>query len=245
MMKPFLILQLRPETAASDDEYMAFLEFGGLDIKHTKRLRIEKHGLPKIQLKDYSGVIIGGGPFNISDPEEHKSAEQKKVEQDLHHLLDEIIDRDFPFLGCCYGIGILAKHLGAKVSKEKYSESAGAVTIKLSKAASNDPLTTGLQTEFRAFVGHKEAVQELPSGATLLASSKTCPIQLFKTKQNIYATQFHPELDSHGLEVRINIYKHAGYFPPEDAEKLIAAAHQEVVFVPEELLKRFVERYRQ
>ena len=38
-MKPFLILQLRPETAASDNEYTAFLEKGGLDAARTVRVR--------------------------------------------------------------------------------------------------------------------------------------------------------------------------------------------------------------
>jgi GMP synthase (glutamine-hydrolysing) len=104
--------------------------------------------------------------------------------------------------------------------------------------------TAGLPAEFRAFVGHKESVQEVPPGATLLAGSATCPVQMIRVKRNIYATQFHPELDGPGIVLRINIYKDAGYFPPADADVLIARALNEHVTVPEEIFRRWVERCR-
>jgi len=91
---------------------------------------------------------------------------------------------------------------------------------------------------------HKEACQKLPKGAILLASSKACPYQMFRFKKNIYTVQFHPELDFEGLVVRIGIYKHEGYFKPEDAQKLIDANRSEKIEVPEMILNQFVERYR-
>src|SRR5699024_11844404 len=51
--------------------------------------------LPEITLADYSGVIVGGSPFNSSDPEQSKSPVQRRVEGELTTLLDEIVDRDF------------------------------------------------------------------------------------------------------------------------------------------------------
>lgn len=240
-MKPFLILQLRPEDAAADNELEAFIKFGGLSASDIHRVRMEKQGLPKITLDDYSGIIVGGGPYNVSDTV--KRPEQTKFESQLHLLLEDIIDKDFPFLGECYGLGILASHLGGTVSKEKYSEGVGPLTVSLEKGASGDPLLADLPQSFRAFGGHKEACQQLPPGAVHLASSRECPIQMIRVKKNIYATQFHPALDSEGLVLRINIYKHAGYFPPEDADMLIASAMKETVTVPEIILHRFVERF--
>ncbi len=243
-MKPFLILQLRPEDAASDGEYEAFLRFGGLAESDVHRVRLEQSGLPEINLDDYSGVIVGGGPYNVSDPEEKKSPEQKRAEEDLARLIGQIVERDFPFLGACFGLGFLVKHQGGRVSKEKYAEEVGAVTVKINQEGEKDFLLKGLPKEFRAFVGHKEACQNVPEGAVLLASSDTCPSQMIRVKENIYATQFHPELDVPGIILRINVYKHAGYFPPEDAEKLIDQVKQEQVTVPMMILKRFVDRYR-
>ena len=242
-IKPFLLIQLRPEDAAADNELDAFLKFGGLESRNIHRVRIEKENIPTLKLSSYSGIIIGGGPSNVSDSENKKSNEQQRFEKELYGLLDKVTEQDFPFLGACYGIGILAKYLGGQVSKENYSEAVGAVTINLTEASKHDPLTQGLPQSFRAFAGHKEACQETPPGVTLLASSEASPVQMIKFKNNVYATQFHTELDKDGLELRINIYKHAGYFPPEDAVELITDAKNEKVTKPEIILKRFVARY--
>lgn len=67
---------------------------------------------------------------------------------------------------------------------------------------------------------------------------------MFKIKQNVYATQFHPELDSAGLETRINIYKHHGYFPPETAEELIDIGHSATIAEPMKILSNFINRYK-
>jgi GMP synthase (glutamine-hydrolysing) len=48
-LKPFLILQLRPETPAADNEFEAFLDKGGLEERDTIRVRLDLtfilHGL--------------------------------------------------------------------------------------------------------------------------------------------------------------------------------------------------------
>lgn len=244
-MKPFLILQLRPNDQASDGEYKAFLKFGKLSESDTVRIRMDQTGVPSnINLDDYSGVIVGGGPSNVSDSPEKKSPEQKKFESELTPLLDQIIEHDFPFLGACYGLGYLATHQGATVSKEKYSEGISAPVISLTEEGKKDPLLQGLPEKFQAFVGHKEACQGIPENSVLLATGDICPHQMIRIKNNIYATQFHPELDSDGIVLRINVYKNAGYFPPEDAEKLIKEAYEQEVSVPEKILARFVERYK-
>lgn len=243
-MKKFLILQLRPEDEASDNELEAFLKFGKLEKDEVERIRMEKVGVPKVNLDDYAGVIIGGGPSNVSDDPEKKSAAQKKFEDELEVLLEEIIRRDYPTLGACYGIGAVANHLGASVSKEKYGEEVGVTHLELTQEGKKDPLLEGLPEKFDAFCGHKEACQETPKGAVLLVTSKTCPVQMIRYGENVYATQFHPELDTDGLITRIKVYKHAGYFPPEDADALIEQAKQEDVHIPEKIMERFVERYR-
>lgn len=205
---------------------------------------MEKTGVPNLNLDEYSGVIIGGGPSNVSDPEEKKSDEQKRFEKDLKNLLKQVVEKDIPYLGACYGLGAIAHNCGATVSKEQYSEPVGGLDIEFTEEAKNDPLTQDLPQHFRALGGHKEACQNSPEGATILAKSADCPIQMIRLKNNIYATQFHPELDTEGLIVRIHIYKNAGYFPPEDAEPLIEKVKNEKITVPQTILKRFVNRYR-
>ena len=89
---------------------------------------------------------------------------------------------------------------------------------------------------------HKEACDELPAGATLLLSGEACPVQMFRVGENVYATQFPPEGDSEGFTVRIQAYKHHGYFQPEESDTLIAAVNRQETLYAREILRRFVER---
>ncbi len=239
-MKPFLLLGTRADDAVADNEYEAFLGFTGLDEPDLRRHRLEATPLGTPDLADYSGILMGGGPFNSSDPPERKSATQHRVEAELSRLLDEVVARDFPLLGACYGIGTLGTHQGAVVDRT-YSEPIGRVPITLTDAGAEDPLFKAVPPTFEAFVGHKEAVRVLPSHAVLLASSPACPVQAFRIGQNVYATQFHPELDVHGLCLRIETYRYAGYFEPDEMESLQAMARRAAVHDPPKLLQRFVE----
>jgi GMP synthase (glutamine-hydrolysing) len=242
-VKPFLLLATRAEDAAADDEYAAFLRFSGLAEGDLRRVRLERAPLPDVDLADWSGILVGGSPFNSSEPDDTKSPVQRRVEADLRRLLDQVVAADHPFLGACYGIGTLGTHQGAVVDRE-YAEPVGAVTVTLTDEGRRDPLFEVLPPVFEAFVGHKEAVSKLPHHVVRLAGSTTCPVQAFRVRRNVYATQFHPELDVAGLCTRIDVYKHAGYFPPEEAEALKERARRSAVTRPTALLHRFVQRHR-
>jgi len=243
--KPFLILQLRPEREAADDEYQAILDKGGLSNSEAVRVRLDCQALPDaINLEDYAGVIVGGGPGCVSDAPDKKSDIDKRIEEAILRLMPAIIEKDFPYLGCCYGIGIFAHFMGTKVNKENYSEAVGAVQCTRTKEGGEDRLLKGLPDNFMAFVGHKEAVQELPEGCTHLVSSDPCPYQMIRYKNNVYATQFHPEADGAVFEARIRLYKDYGYFPPTDAQRLIEYCHSQKVDVPERILRNFIDAYR-
>jgi GMP synthase (glutamine-hydrolysing) len=243
-MKRFILLQLRLVDEASDNEYESFVKFGGFKLGELRRIRMEKEGIPPFNIDDYAGIIIGGGPGNVSDLQEKKPEHQVRYEKDLEVLLDKIVEKDFPFLGICYGIGALINHQKGKISKENYSEDVGAIPIEITEEGAKDSLLKGLPKNFRALGGHKEACDVIPEHAVLLAKSEICPNQIVRIKNNVYASQFHPELDVDGIILRINIYKHAGYFPPEDAEKLIEEVKKETITVPAQILSRFVEMYR-
>ncbi|HMO11571.1 MAG TPA: glutamine amidotransferase [Actinotalea sp.] len=241
-MKPFLLIGTRPEDAAADGELDAVLRFGGLDASTLVRVRLEAGPLPELDLDDVSGIIVGGSPFNASDPAEEKSATQLRVEAELSTLLDEVVERDLPFLGACYGVGTLGVHEGGLVDRT-YGEAVGAGEVALTAEGRADPIFAGIPHRFSAFVGHKEAIHVPPPHAVVLASSATCPVQAFRVKQNLYATQFHPELDVPGIVTRIGVYRHAGYFPAETTDSLIAEVSRQVVVHPPRVLANFVRRY--
>jgi GMP synthase (glutamine-hydrolysing) len=241
-VRPFLLLGTRAEDAAADNEYDAFLGFTGLEESMLHRVRLERGPLGSVDLDDWSGIFLGGGPFNSSDPDELKSPVQRRVESELGALLDVVVERDFPFLGACYGIGTLGTFGGGLVDRT-YGEPIGAVSIVLTEAGCDDPLFGSLPPKFEAFLGHKEAVSRLPRGAVLLASSAACPVQAFRLGRNVYATQFHPELDVEALLERIEVYRHHGYFDPAQLAEVLLRARNGVVTEPPKLLARFVELY--
>jgi len=243
-MKPFLILQLRPETDASDDEFAAILNKCGLSADRAQRLRLDQQDISSdLRVTDYAGVIVGGGPGCVSDPPDQKSAMDARIEAQVQSIMPQITQNDHPFMGCCYGLGILADHLGGSVSKSRFGEPVGPSTCKATPSAKADPLLLDLPDQFDVFVGHKEAVQELPDGCTHLLRSDPCPFQMIRFGQNVYATQFHPEADATDFERRIKIYQNHGYFPPETADTLIAQCHAANVTVPGKILRRFTQRY--
>ncbi|MCY7395646.1 MAG: glutamine amidotransferase [Nocardioides sp.] len=241
-MRPFLFLGIRAEDDAADDEHEAFCRYAGLAASDVRRVRLERDELGPVDLEELSGIVLGGGPFNVSDAPETKSGAQVRTEARLRDLTAQVVAADFPFLGACYGIGTLGTRAGGVVDRQ-HAEPIGAVTITLTAGGLADPLFGDLPPTFDAFLGHQEAVSRLPAGAVLLASSATCPVQAFRLGTRVYATQFHPELDADGICKRIEIYRDHGYYAPHEGAELLRRARAAVVTEPTRLLRRFVELF--
>jgi GMP synthase (glutamine-hydrolysing) len=240
--RPFLLLSIRTEQEAVEDEYSSFLRFTGLDERELPVRCIADGDLGPIDLADWSGILLGGGPWNAGDPEPTKSPGQRDAERGLTALLDEVVAADFPFLGACYGIGTLGLHQGGTVDRA-HPEAVGPLSVALTPEGMADPVLAGLPPAFAAYGGHKEALARVPASATVLATSTDCPVQAFRVGRNVYATQFHPELDVDGVCTRIEVYKDAGYFPPEEAETLKVRARAVEVSHPMRVLSAFVEQH--
>ncbi|MFC4904755.1 glutamine amidotransferase [Kocuria sp. CNJ-770] len=242
-MKPFLLLATRAEDDVADEEYETVCRFSGLQEGLLHRVRLEAGPMPPIDLERYSGVIIGGSPFNSSDPPELKSETQRRAESEMRDLLDEVVARDFPFLGACYGVGTLGTHQGGIVDRTR-GEEIGVIEVTLTEEGRRDPLLRDFPGTFHGFVGHKEGTRTLAPTAVLLATGTGCPVQMFRVRQNLYATQFHPELDAPALLNRIEAYKEHGYFPVGGAEEVKDRIRRgPPVTEPAKLLAAFVDRY--
>ncbi len=234
---------MRPEDEASDSEFKAILRVGGLKEYQADRIRVEQPLIPEFDLNNYCAIIAGGSPYDVSLPQSEKSQTQINVEQFYDRLFDRIIEEDYPFLGACSGMGLLGRYCSTPISN-RYSEPVGSVEVTITDEGENDPLLKGLPKNFQALVGHKEACDQVPNEAQLLISSKPCPVQMFRLKKNVYATQFHPEADSNEFKLRINIYRDSGYFLSAEAEALTDKVTDLDTPVPKIILKRFIDRYK-
>ena len=243
-MKPFLVLQLRPETEAADEEFAAILRRGRLDRGRVHRIRLDREALPDdLSLDACAGVIVGGGPGCVSDPPEARDPTEARIEAAIMALMPAITARDFPFMGCCYGIGILGKHLGAPVTKTRYPEPVSPTWCTRTPEAAADPLLADLPERFDILVGHKEALDALPDGCVHLLEGPRCPFQMIRFGRNVYATQFHPEADGQSFALRIRIYRDKGYFPPDDAAALTDACRDVQTGASGRILENFTARY--
>lgn len=243
-MKKFLILQMRPEDETADAEFRAILEKGQLTTDDVHRIRVEQLSTPDIDLDQYSAIIAGGSPFDLSTPAFEKTKIQNEVEAFFVRLFDQLIPRDFPFLGACSGNGLLGQYCGVNISSQ-YSEPIGPVKVSLTEEGKKDDLLADFPDSFVALAGHKEACDSVPKEATLLVTSKPCPVQMFRLKNNIYATQFHPEADEEQFSIRIDIYKNYGYFDPSEEKTLKALLKGVETPESNQILKRFVAKFCQ
>ena len=241
-MKPFLLISTRGEDLEAADEHAAYCRLTGLLPEDLEWRRLDRAPLGPVDFDRYSGIILAGSPFTVSEPVEKKTETELRVERELSSLLDEVVRLDVPFLGVCYGIGTIGAHQGARVDRT-YGESSQAVRISLTDEGARDRLFHQLPARFEAFVGHKEAISEVPESIVVLAGSPTCPVQAFRVGRNVYATQFHPELDPDSFASRVRAYADHGYFHPGEVDAIIEQVARADVRASHMVLGRFVEEY--
>lgn len=240
--RPFLLLTSRVDDALAEQERDAFLRLTGLDESGVVHLRIEQAPFLPVDLTAYAGVVLGGSPFTVSEPRDSKSVTERRVEEELTALVRELVERQVPYLGLCYGIGATSLALGGVVDRT-YGEPVGATTVRLTEAAADDPLFAALPSTFAAFVGHKEAATEPPPGAVVVATSDPCPVQAYRVGPCAWVTQFHPELELETFVERIRAYAHLGYFRPDEQDAIIESVSTADVSAAHDVLRRFVAEF--
>ncbi len=126
------------------------------------------------------GIILSGGPTGV-------------YADGAPMCPPETFEMNVPILGICYGLQLLAKVSGGKVSASSRREYGRAkLTI-----ADNDDLFRGFDPSQAAevWMSHGDRVDELPEGFTVLAHSDNSPLAAVADKRRrLYGVQFHPEV---------------------------------------------------
>ncbi len=108
----------------------------------------------------------------------------------LYAFMAAGLRHDLPILGICLGGQMLAKVLGAQISKNDVRE-IGLYKTRLTEAGKADRIFDGFEDEFEVFHWHNDTFG-IPYGATLLAEGEECRNQAFR-KCNAVGLQFHLE----------------------------------------------------
>lgn len=234
-----LLLQVRPEDGPREQEADVFRTATGLGDR-LDTLRVDADPLPEDVFERYAGFLVGGSPFNVSDPESDKTAEQRAAEERLTAVAAGALEHGIPAFFTCYGIGLVTRLLGGVVDRT-HPERVSATESVLTDAGAADELAGVLPSRFLALTGHKESAPEPPPGAVLLATNEVSPVQLYRVGE-VLASQFHPEPTTQEFIARATAYQSYGYFPPEDLVEIAAAVRDAEVEAPRRLLARFVQR---
>ncbi|MBI4787273.1 MAG: glutamine-hydrolyzing GMP synthase [Chloroflexi bacterium] len=136
------------------------------------------------------GIILSGGPNSVYDP-------------GAPSLPLFLLDLGLPLLGICYGMQLLAYHLGGRVEKPTVREY-GHATVHIDRAES---LFSNLPSPISVWMSHGDQIIALPQGFVPLAHSETCPFAaMADPAHRIYALQFHPEVvhTPQGLDILRN-----------------------------------------
>lgn len=141
----------------------------------------------KPTLKGYDGLIVLGGPMNVDEIEKHPHLEYEI------QLILEAIRLGLPLLGICLGAQLIAKALGARVTKNPVKE-IGWFTVEPTAEGKKDSLMSSFGNSETIFQWHEDTF-DLPAGATPLATSKDCINQAFRIGDKTYGFQFHLEVD--------------------------------------------------
>ncbi|MBT6175914.1 MAG: C26 family cysteine hydrolase domain-containing family [Deltaproteobacteria bacterium] len=147
-------------------------------------------------IEKYQGLVVLGGPMNVDMVEKYPHLKTEV------RLIKRAMEQGIPILGICLGAQLIAKTLGAKVSKNPEKE-IGWYDISLTDAGKDDPLMRHLEGTRSIFEWHSDTFG-LPEGAVHLASGTSCVNQAFRYGDNVYGFQFHMEVDQPLVERWLN-----------------------------------------
>jgi len=125
------------------------------------------------------GIILSGGPSSTYD-------------ENAPDISDEVLKLGCPVLGICYGLYIIAQHLGAKSVGSRAREYGPATLVIDEQDALFDGLTG---REHRVWMSHGDRVEAIPDSLHPIAHSGNSPYAAFRTRDSrVRGIQFHPEV---------------------------------------------------
>jgi GMP synthase (glutamine-hydrolysing) len=148
----------------------------------------------EISKREPNGIILSGGPASVYE----KGAPQ---------IDPEVFSLGIPILGICYGLMLMAHHLGGQVQFSGRREfGAGILHI-----TNGSELFEGLGAQLDVWNSHGDEVTALPKGFRAAARTENSNFAAVEDPQRkLYGLQFHPEVahTPRGKEILQNFVYH-------------------------------------
>jgi GMP synthase (glutamine-hydrolysing) len=151
---------------------------------------------PELEARHPAALVLSGGPASVYD------AGAPQVDP-------RALRAGIPVLGICYGMQLIAHHLGGEVAPASSREYGPAIL----NVADAGGLFDDLPGELAVWMSHGDHVLRLPPGFHALGSSGNSPVAAFSDGAGILGIQFHPEVQHtpQGREVLRNfLYRVCG-----------------------------------
>ena len=149
--------------------------------------RIREHGVysevvpfntsvEEIVAKNPAGIILSGGPSSVNA-------------ENAHLVEKELLEKNIPILGICYGMQLITHLLGGEVKKGEKGEY-GKAKLQISQT---NKFLQGISENSTVWMSHFDEVEKVPEGFSV--NAKTDVISAISNEEKkIYAVQFHPEV---------------------------------------------------
>jgi GMP synthase (glutamine-hydrolysing) len=128
------------------------------------------------------GIILSGGPKSVYD-------------DGAPAVEEALFDLGIPVLGICYGMQLLARHVGGNVvptGKREYGHA------DLVSQNTPGPLFDGFFIDGKSpvWMSHGDHVEKIPDGFEIIAQTDNAPVAAIQNvDRNLYGVQFHPEVN--------------------------------------------------
>lgn len=134
--------------------------------------------LEKIKAFQPKGIILSGGPSSVYD--------EGAPVPDL-----EVFNLGIPVLGICYGMQLMARHLGGEVSRSAKREY-GSAELTIDDDAD---FLWGISQQTRVWMSHGDRIDKMPDGFSAIAYTDNSPVAAMADRnRRFFALQFHPEV---------------------------------------------------
>lgn len=149
-------------------------------------LRFHTEHDPMPQLDAYDGVVMTGSPAMV--------AENTTWMRYGVRVIQNILAREQPFLGVCFGHQLLGVATGSEVGPNPLGRTMGTIGVTL-ETETHSPMWRDMPKRFLAQVSHVDVIRKPSATLAVLGRAAHDGAHVVQANEVAWGVQFHPEFD--------------------------------------------------